>query len=190
MEQLLNLQFVPNIFLQFWWTFDNIAIVVNLSGKLKKTPTIGEECRYSVSNVTAIVVCCSKGQIVCHLHGVAVGKGENLQLKGNLKGWTPRWNYANQFVIFNLYFSTSWTFWITGRFLKFILLYHCIYQNLLQQTFNLASIEESNVSICRFMVIPSKDFYVGEVLWIVILYMNLSDTIYFHFKEVCILPKK
>ena len=104
-----------------------VSICINLSGKLKEASTICEEGGDPVANLAAVVVRGGESEVVGHLVGVAVGKGQNLQLKGNLKSWTPRWNDANQFVIFNLYFSTSWTFWITGRFLKFILLYHCIY---------------------------------------------------------------
>ena len=68
-----------------------VSICINLSGKLKKASTVGEEGRDPVANLAAVVVRGGESEVVGHLVGVAVGKGQDLQIKVNLKSWPPSW---------------------------------------------------------------------------------------------------
>ena len=68
-----------------------VSICINLSGKLKEASTVGEEGRDPVANLAAVVVRGGESEVVGHLVRVAVGKGQDLQIKVNLKCWPPGW---------------------------------------------------------------------------------------------------
>ena len=69
-----------------------VSIGVNLCGELKEATTIGEEGRDSVSNLAAVVVRGGEGEEVGQLVRVTFGKGQDLQIKVDLKSWSPSWN--------------------------------------------------------------------------------------------------
>ena len=79
-------------------------IVINLSCELKESSRVGEKCRNSVSNITAVIVSGCEGQIVCHLCWAAAGEGEDFQLKRYLERGTPRWNNQKKIVFLDSYF--------------------------------------------------------------------------------------
>ena len=68
-----------------------VSICINLGGKLKEASTICEEGGDPVANLAADVVRGGESEVVGHLVRVAVGKGQDLQIKVNLKSWPPGW---------------------------------------------------------------------------------------------------
>ena len=78
-----------------------VSICINLGGKLKEASTICEEGGDPVANLAAVVVRGGESEVVGHLVRVAVGKGQNFQIKVNLKSWSPSWHRNKQFVVFN-----------------------------------------------------------------------------------------
>ena len=104
LEELLNLHFVPNILLQLWRSLNQVSIVIDLRGKLQEASTVGEEGGNSVSNVTAVVVSSSEGEVVGHLGDAAAGEGQHFQLISDFEWWTPRWNNDKKIILFYFYF--------------------------------------------------------------------------------------